>query len=208
MNELNSSARKLRARELSVVIPVEDMYDEFYLGYLCFRLRNSGIRVSKVGPCGSRRCRGRSGLTSTPVTPLDNLKPHLCDGLIIPVSYAPSHLKIGRSVINLVKLLASSGKTIAALTLSFRAVWLLASADVLRGRRMVASPSSSNLAIQAGATILDGEYLADGCLITCARPHGLCRFMTAVTNALIGSGEIGPLFSLSRVGNHAPVYPE
>jgi protease I len=76
-----------------------------------------------------------------------------------------------------VKAFFDAGKPVAAIC---HAPWVLAEADVLRGRRMTSWPSLQTDLRNAGATWVDEEVVVDGNLITSRNPDDLDAFGAAI----------------------------
>ncbi|WP_233488731.1 type 1 glutamine amidotransferase domain-containing protein [Blastococcus sp. TF02-09] len=76
-----------------------------------------------------------------------------------------------------VKAFFEAGKPVAAIC---HAPWVLAEADVLRGRRMTSWPSLQTDLRNAGATWVDEEVVVDGNLITSRNPDDLEAFGAAI----------------------------
>jgi protease I len=70
-----------------------------------------------------------------------------------------------------------AGKPVAAIC---HAPWVLAEADVLRGRRMTSWPSLQTDLRNAGATWVDEEVVVDGNLVTSRKPDDLDAFTAAM----------------------------
>jgi protease I len=70
-----------------------------------------------------------------------------------------------------------SGKPVAAIC---HAPWVLAEADVVRGRRLTSWPSLQTDLRNAGATWVDEEVVVDGNLITSRNPDDLDAFCAAI----------------------------
>jgi protease I len=70
-----------------------------------------------------------------------------------------------------------AGKPVAAIC---HAPWVLAEADVVRGRRMTSWPSLQTDLRNAGATWVDKEVVVDGNLITSRNPDDLEAFGAAI----------------------------
>jgi len=66
-----------------------------------------------------------------------------------------------------------AGKPVAAIC---HAPWVLAEADVVRGRRMTSWPSLQTDLRNAGATWVDEEVVVDGGLVTSRKPDDLPAF--------------------------------
>ena len=70
-----------------------------------------------------------------------------------------------------------AGKPVAAIC---HAPWVLAEADVVRGRRMTSWPSLQTDLRNAGATWVDEEVVVDGNLVTSRKPDDLDAFDAAI----------------------------
>src|SRR3954468_17418381 len=70
-----------------------------------------------------------------------------------------------------------AGKPVAAIC---HALWVLAEADVVRGRRMTSWPSLQTDLRNAGANWVDEEVVVDGNLITSRKPDDLDAFGAAI----------------------------
>jgi protease I len=76
-----------------------------------------------------------------------------------------------------VKAFFEAGKPVAAIC---HAPWVLAEADVVRGRRMTSWPSLQTDLRNAGATWVDEEVVVDGNLVTSRNPDDLDAFGAAI----------------------------
>ena len=76
-----------------------------------------------------------------------------------------------------VKAFFDSGKPVAAIC---HAPWVLAEADVVRGRRMTSWPSLQTDLRNAGAEWVDEEVVIDGNLVTSRKPDDLDAFGAAI----------------------------
>ena len=74
-----------------------------------------------------------------------------------------------------------TGKPVAAIC---HAAWVLAEADVLKGRRMTSWPSLQTDLRNAGADWVDEEVVVDGNLITSRNPDDIPAFNKALLDAL------------------------
>ena len=80
-----------------------------------------------------------------------------------------------------VKAFFEAGKPVAAIC---HAPWVLAEAEVVRGRRMTSWPSLQTDLRNAGATWVDEEVVVDGNLITSRKPDDLPAFTKTLLDAL------------------------
>jgi len=85
-----------------------------------------------------------------------------------------------------VKAFFDSGKPVAVIC---HAPWVLAEADVVRGRRMTSWPSLQTDLRNAGAEWVDEEVVIDGNLITSRNPDDLDAFGAAIVEQFGSSDE-------------------
>src|SRR5918911_5534610 len=83
-----------------------------------------------------------------------------------------------------VKAFFDAGKPVAAIC---HAPWVLAEADVVRGRRMTSWPSLRTDLRNAGADWVDEEVVVDGNLTTSRRPDDLPAFGKTIVEQFSGS---------------------
>lgn len=104
------------------------------------------------------------------------------DALVLPGGVInPDHLRTNEKAVQLIRDFAEAGKPVAAIC---HGPWLLAEADVVRGRTVAMWPSIRTDLRNAGATVLDQEVVVDGHLITSRMPDDIPAFNTAILTAL------------------------
>ena len=79
-----------------------------------------------------------------------------------------------------------AGKPVAAIC---HAPWVLAEADVVRGRRMTSWPSLQTDLRNAGANWVDEEVVVDGNLVTSRKPDDLDAFGAAIVERFAAASE-------------------
>ena len=100
------------------------------------------------------------------------------DALILPGGVRnPDTLRLHLPAIDLIKAFDAAHKPIGAIC---HGPWLLAEADVVRGRRVSCWPSIGTDLRNAGATILDDAAVTDGHLVTSRRPDDVPAFTEAL----------------------------
>ena len=106
------------------------------------------------------------------------------DGLVLPGGVAnPDALRMDEDAVTFVREFVESGRPVAAIC---HAPWMLAEADVLRGRRMTSWPSLRTDLRNAGADWVDEEVVVDGNLVTSRKPDDLPAFNDALLALFAG----------------------
>jgi protease I len=166
-----------------VAIPVETMYNEFEFWYPYYRLKEAGAEVVVVGSGSAQEYTSKLGMPCKVDTDADQVSAADFDGIVIPGGYAPDHMRRYPSMLNLVKDIFDQGKVVAAIC---HAGWLLASAEVVHGRKLTSVVAIKDDLIHAGGEWVDEEVVIDGNLITSRMPDDLPAFMRAIIAALRG----------------------
>jgi len=104
-----------------------------------------------------------------------------CAGIVIPGGYSPDLMRRNEAMVRLVAEAFDRGKVVAAIC---HAPWMLASADILRGKRCTSFFSIKDDLIHAGADWVDEEVVVDGTLITARKPDDLPAFLRVVIDTV------------------------
>jgi protease I len=100
--------------------------------------------------------------------------PAAYDALMLPGGVAnPDNLRTHADAVAFVRAFFAAGKPVAAIC---HAPWVLAEADVVRGRRMTSWPSLRTDLRNAGANWVDEEVVVDQGLVTSRKPDDLEAF--------------------------------
>ena len=167
----------MEAESKKVMLLVEEMYNEFEFWYPFYRLKEAGADVVVVGSGSSMVYKSKVGVPCTVDANADEVSASEFDGVIIPGGYAPDHMRRYPAMVTLVKDLFEAGKVVAAIC---HAGWMLASADILKGRTVTSFFAIKDDLVHAGAEWVDQEVVVDGKLITSRKPDDLPAFMRAV----------------------------
>jgi protease I len=165
----------------NAAILVADMYNDLEFWYPYYRLKEAGIGVTVVGVQAGALYTGKAGIPVHADVAADQFSAGDCDVLIIPGGYAPDIMRRHPSMVKLVRDCALAGKTVAAIC---HAGWMLASAEVVKGRTVTSFFAIKDDLLHAGATWVDKEVVVDGNLVTSRTPDDLPAFMRAVLASL------------------------
>jgi len=161
-------------------ILVEDLYQELEVWYPYFRLKEEGAEVLLVGT-NKKEFKSKYGYPVLADVTIDRVSAGQFDALVIPGGYAPDVLRRFPAVVNLVKDVHRQGKILAAIC---HAGWVLASADILRGKTVTGFFAIKDDLIHAGAKYVDRDVVRDGTLITSRKPEDLPAFLRSLIEAL------------------------
>ena len=164
-----------------VAILVETLYNEFEFWYPFYRLKEAGAQVSVVGSGSAETYQSKAGLPVSVDASAEHIAVDDYDGVIIPGGYAPDHMRRYPAMVNLVKEFAEAGKLVAAIC---HAGWMLASADIVRGRMVTSYFSIKDDLVNAGGSWADKEVVVDGNLVTSRTPDDLPAFMRAIIGVM------------------------
>jgi protease I len=170
---------ELKGKKL--IIMVEQMFNTLEFWYPYYRLKEAGAEVVVVGSGTAAEYTGKPGTEVKVDANADEISFSEFDGVIIPGGYAPDHMRRHPKMVGIVKDLYEGGKVVAAIC---HAGWMLASANILEGKKMTSFFAIKDDMVNAGANWVDEEVVVDGNLITSRTPDDLPAFMRAVIEAL------------------------
>ena len=170
----------MELKEKKVIILIENMYNEFEYWYPYYRLKEAGAQVITAGS-GSKEYTSKAGLPAKADIDATDISAAEFDGMVIPGGYAPDIMRRHASMVKLVKDADYQGKAIAAIC---HAGWMLASAEIVKSRRVTSFFAIKDDLIHAGAIWVDEEVVVDGNLITSRKPDDLPAFMKAFISVL------------------------
>ena len=107
------------------------------------------------------------------------------DALVLPGGVVNSdHLRLDTAAVDLVRELVTGAKPVGVIC---HGAWILADADVLRGRTITSYPSLRTDLVNAGATWVDEEVVCDQGLVSSRTPKDLPAFCDKLVEE-IGEG--------------------
>ncbi len=139
-------------------------------------LIDRGARVT-LASLDTKEIAGDKGATLRPDCAIDAVDSKVFDALLIPGGTKnPDKLRMEEQVVYTVKKFVDAGKPVAAIC---HGPWLLAEADVIRGRTVTSWPSIRTDLRNAGAEVVDREVVTDGNLVTSRKPEDIPAFTEA-----------------------------
>src|SRR5512143_953075 len=163
-----------------IAILAEDLYQDLELWYPALRFREAGADVTIVGT-------GKSVYTSKHGYPVkadrsaDKVKADDFDAVVVPGGYARDRMRLCEPMVRLVREMGKAGKVVAAIC---HGGWMLASANILRGRRATGFIAIRDDMVNAGAAYEDSEVVRDGNLIKSRKPEDLPAFCRTIIQAV------------------------
>jgi protease I len=167
-----------------VAILAETLYQDQELWYPLFRLQEAGAAVTVVGSGSDKTYTGKFGYPVTVDKNAAEVQAGDFDAVIIPGGYAPDHMRRYPKMVALVREACEQGKVVAAIC---HGGWMLASAQILKGKKVTAFFAIKDDLVHAGAVFVDQEVCVDGNLITSRKPEDLPAFLRAIIDALSGA---------------------
>lgn len=164
-----------------VAVLAENMYQELELWYPLLRLREAGAETFVVGTGSADTYNSKLGYPVQVDVEADQVDASEVDAVVIPGGYAPDLMRRYPDMVDLVSEVFKQGKIVAAIC---HAGWMLASANVLHGKKATCFFAIRDDLVNAGATYVDAEVIRDGNLITSRVPSDLPVFCRAIVEAL------------------------
>lgn len=165
----------------TVVILVEDLYNDFEFWIPYYRLREEDIKVVVAGPAKGGVYKSKVGLAAKADAAFGDLKPAEVDGIVVPGGYAPDRIRRDLAALALVREVFEQGKPVAHIC---HAGWVLISAGILKGRKTTSFSAIKDDMVNAGAEWVDAPVVVDGNLISSRQPDDLPVFCKAFLEVL------------------------
>ncbi len=171
-------------------IIVADEFEDLELFYPMYRLQEEGIQVVVVG-LNEKPAKGKHEYSITPDKTIDLVSANEFNFLVVPGGKSPERLRLSSRILEFVREFDRHGKPIAAIC---HAGQVLASAGILKGRRMTCVESIRDDMINAGANYVNAPVVRDRNLVTSRTPKDLADFgklMVQVFNEPLAVSPIG-----------------
>ena len=146
------------------------------------RVKETGHEPVIVGLEKGKELEGKKGKEKvTTDVSIDEVSPDEFDALVIPGGYSPDLIRTNDQMVSFVRSIYEGQKPVAAIC---HAGWLLAEADIAKGKTVTSWPSIKTDLVNAGADWVDQEVVEDGNLITSRKPDDLEAFSKALLSQI------------------------
>ncbi|MDQ4142906.1 MAG: type 1 glutamine amidotransferase [Actinomycetota bacterium] len=157
-----------------IAFVMDNLFEDSEFRFPYDRAKEAGHETVIVGLEKGKELSGKKGKEKvTADVGIDEVSADGFDGLVIPGGYSPDLIRTNEKVVSLVRTLFEGQKPVAAIC---HAGWVLAEADIVRGKTVTSWPSIKTDLVNAGAEWVDQEVVEDGNLITSRKPDDLEAF--------------------------------
>jgi protease I len=167
----------------SVLILIEDAYEDMELMYPKYRLQEAGYQVVVAGPKAGHKYIGKHGYPCTSDEAISEMRESDFDGIVLVGGWAPDKLRRDAQVKDLVAGFDRSGKLVAAIC---HGGWMAISAGVYRGVKVTGSLGIKDDLVNAGAIFESAPVVVDRHFVSSRNPDDLPYFMKGVLQVLGG----------------------
>jgi protease I len=164
-----------------IAVLVADQYQELEVWYPLLRFREDGAETIAVGAKAGQTYSSKKGYPVVADSSSADIDPAEFDAVVIPGGWAPDAMRQDERMVRFVRDMDRAGKVVAAIC---HAGWMLASADIVRGRKVTCFKAIKDDMVHAGGRYVDEEVAVDGSLITSRMPSDLPAFCREIGRAL------------------------
>jgi protease I len=157
-----------------VAFIMDQMFEdsEFQVPYE--RVKEAGHEPVVIGLKAGKKLAGKKGKEKiTTDAAISDVDAGEFDALVIPGGYSPDKIRVEPKMAEFTRRMNADGKPIAAIC---HAGWMLAEANLIKGKTVTSWPSIKTDLINAGANWVDQEVVEDGNIITSRKPDDLEAF--------------------------------
>jgi protease I len=160
---------------------IDDLFEDVEYLDPYERVQEAGHDAVTVGQAAGKEVSGKKGAMVTTDAGTSDIEPSEFDALVIPGGYSPDKVRTDPKAVEFTRRMHEAGKPVAAIC---HAPWVLAEADLVRGRTITSYHSLRTDMINAGATWVDEKVVEDGNLITSRHPGDIPAFCDALLSRL------------------------
>lgn len=159
------------------IVLIDDFYQDMEVWYPYYRLKEAGFDVHLVAKEKGQVYKGKFGYPAQSELAAKKVNGADLDVVIVPGGWAPDKMRLVPEMVDIVRDAFNAGKVVASIC---HGGWMLASADILKGKTATSYIAIKDDIVNAGATYVDEEVHIDGNLITSRKPDDLPAFMREV----------------------------
>jgi protease I len=165
-----------------VAFIMDDIFEDSEFRVPFDGVKEAGYESVVVGLEAGKKIEGKKGKeTVTTDVSIDDVSASDFVGLVIPGGYSPDLIRLNPKMVSFTREIFEARKPVAAIC---HAGWLLAEADIARGKTVTSWPSIKTDLVNAGANWVDQEVVEDGNLITSRKPDDLDSFTKTLLSQL------------------------
>src|SRR5690625_2174438 len=144
----------MRLQDKKVLTVVDEEYNDLELWYPIFRLQEEGATVHIAGPKANETYNGQAGIPATTDYAYSDIDPKDYDGILVPGGWAPDRIRRYEEVLDIIRDMDKDEKPLGQIC---HGGWVLASAGVIKRRKVTSTPAIKDDMVNAGADWVDEE---------------------------------------------------
>ncbi|MBN1383410.1 MAG: type 1 glutamine amidotransferase [Elusimicrobia bacterium] len=164
-----------------ILILIEDGFRDEEVIYPYYRFKEAGYDVRVAGPEAGKEYTGKFGVPMKSDLSAAQVNLDSTAAVIIPGGNAPDKMRVNKDMVDLVKKMNLLQKVIGAIC---HGGWMLAEADVIKGKKVTSYISIATDLKNAGGEYLDKEVVVDSNLVTSRAPGDLPAFCRSILELL------------------------
>lgn len=164
-----------------IALLVEKDFQDLEVFYPYYRLKEADHEPVIIGSGTADKYVGKYGFTAVVDAHVGDVDAAQFDGVIVPGGWAPDHMRIHDDMVAFVRDIYNADKLVAAIC---HGGWMLASADIIRGKKVTGYRAIRDDLLHAGGLFEDSEVVVDGTIITSRTPDDLPAFCKAILAAI------------------------
>ena len=157
-----------------VAFVMDNLFEDSEFRFPYEKVKEAGHEPVIIGLEKNKELEGKKGKekVSTDLA-AEDASPDDYIAVVVPGGYSPDLIRTNDKIIGLVRSIYDAQKPVAAIC---HAGWVLAEADIVKGKTVTSWPSIKTDLVNAGAEWVDQEVVEDGNLITSRKPDDLEAF--------------------------------
>ena len=162
----------MELKDKQVLIFAGPDFEDRELFYPLYRFLEAGAIV-KIAGLGERTYKGKYGVPVEVDGSCEDFAKQSWDIVLAPGGWAPDKIRMNSAALEIVRKTLKEGGVAAAIC---HGGWVLASADVVKGKKVTSYKAIKDDLIHAGAQWSDQEVVVDGGIVTSRMPSDLPAF--------------------------------